>query len=1393
MKRNLLIGFIGTLVGSLLLLVTIGVTPTLSAQYKYTTSDGYTVWHLDVNGGCSRDYQFFDLIDDTELQEMSDLQVWIAHSGSYWDHPLPGCVTEQLSSINFYVPETGHYRPIGRLHGVPGGYNIECWSINGTGGCPISDSWEENIDDPHWHFWVVSSGNWPACADYCLTVYWIEFRAKVGFKVLEHTPEADDRNVGLWSGVSVDFSGGYQAATLNDNTFKLEYRNQGGAWQQVAGLLIKGQNNFSFQPNYPLKDGVRYRATVVGGQNGVISDEENPLNANVQWYFWTAVDLGAADSLDLAVFQVARNATMVSGGKPAVGRLYVRWQKHDDVFEDDQVKEMDVKASMSVEGGTYEARQTVKRPDLYSAGERMMAANTINFYHTALTSFDYMAEVVPQPNGGRYTTHRSLGSTGRSPRIEYDYYFLKDGDWLGGVPVAAQTDGLTWMTAGSQFITDQFPVMGTSFHEKGEFGIGYTFTGNFQDCSTTSLHNIMEVYCPGWNPPIAMPEWQCVYEHTKTMLGGHKFVAVTVPASLYPCATAFAADQKVFFHLSSNGANTATIAHEVGHIYGISTANSPDLWHRDASDGVEGFQVRLKINRSHAENPSRSKSLMHHVWQPTKWIDNSDYGTLLSDVASGILAPLQDPGPYLIVSGHIDTTTQGVDFSPAFLQELPNDLPSATGPYLVELLDSGGLVLASDYVTPGILVVEEKPSLNRDLSGGPLQDPNGPQYFSVSLPWNAAAHAVRVSFGSTVAGTLVRSPNAPSVDFSNLQEGEILSGVKTLNWIGSDADGPNLAYQVQFSADNGALWRPLTILSVNTTFDLDTSRLPSGSNLKLRVLVTDGFNTGYMSRTVTVSNPLRVAGVLPTWSETDVDLTTPVQALFVSSVAPVTLAGGVFQLLANGSNPVTGTVAYDAAMQMAVFTPREALLPSTSYTARVAASVQDTNGHSLGSDYTWVFTTVADTMAPLVLQTSPASGELGVPPNVLIGARFNEPINPGTVNPSSFQLLDPNGQPLSGVVTYDAAAQRATFWPAAGLAPNSTYTALLTTGVGDEAGNLLENPYQWRFTTGSTLSQGVRLAGRYEDRAVDDNGDGLYDRLTIYVDVEVLSPGTYILSGRLLSGSGEVLGWNSTSANLAAGIHTLSLSFGSLPIRGAALGGAFTLDAVYIVKTSDPSIADMKGNAYRTFAYDATRFYGLGLGPIPDQWVEKNTSREPAFNLRDYTVRPSKPLTDVTYTIEGNTDPRVGLSIGPNGEVNIHPDTNLVTTSNIWIKASDPDGNAAWDGFSIRVQDATPYDLHVTYNPTMMPKTSQEITAEVVDQWDRLWTQPVTVTFWSSVGTVNPDTVETTTGIASTTFSPGNVAGTVEVDINIYQGPYKYIYIELLFPGRLYLPLIFRQ
>src|ERR1700682_5902407 len=92
-------------------------------------------------------------------------------------------------------------------------------------------------------------------------------------------------------------------------------------------------------------------------------------------------------------------------------------------------------------------------------------------------------------------------------------------------------------------------------------------------------------------------------------------------------------------------------------------------------------------------------------------------------------------------------------------------------------------------------------------------------------------------------------------------------------------------------------------------------------------------------------------------------------------------------------------------------------------------------------------------VAPTVISTNPANLATGVPVAQIISATFNNVMNPTTLNTVTFTVAGPSGSLLPGTVTTSGAT--ATFTPAANLLPSTKYTATITTGAKDPAGNAL--------------------------------------------------------------------------------------------------------------------------------------------------------------------------------------------------------------------------------------------------------------------------------------------------------------------------------------------------
>jgi len=103
-----------------------------------------------------------------------------------------------------------------------------------------------------------------------------------------------------------------------------------------------------------------------------------------------------------------------------------------------------------------------------------------------------------------------------------------------------------------------------------------------------------------------------------------------------------------------------------------------------------------------------------------------------------------------------------------------------------------------------------------------------------------------------------------------------------------------------------------------------------------------------------------------------------------------------------------------------------------------------------------------DVTSPTISQISPANAATGVAISGSIAAAFSEGMDLSTINGTTFTLSGGSGS-VSGTVTCNGTT--ATFTPSANLSYNTTYTATITTGAKDTAGNAMASNYTWSFTT----------------------------------------------------------------------------------------------------------------------------------------------------------------------------------------------------------------------------------------------------------------------------------------------------------------------------------------
>jgi hypothetical protein len=225
-----------------------------------------------------------------------------------------------------------------------------------------------------------------------------------------------------------------------------------------------------------------------------------------------------------------------------------------------------------------------------------------------------------------------------------------------------------------------------------------------------------------------------------------------------------------------------------------------------------------------------------------------------------------------------------------------------------------------------------------------------------------------------------------------------------------------------------------------------------------------------------------VVSTIPVKLATGVALNSSVNAIFSEVMSAATITNTTY-IVTEGTTTVPGAVTYFG--KTATFKSTLDLASSTTYTATITTGVKDLAGNALAANKVWSFTTgtTTDSTPPLVSSTSPTHGATGVQLNSSISAIFNEAVSAATVTAGSFTLKQ-GTTPVAGDVTY--LGTTATFNPTSNLASSTTYTATITTGVTDLAGNAMATAKVWSFTTGTAASAGPApvLLGAAENYAI---------------------------------------------------------------------------------------------------------------------------------------------------------------------------------------------------------------------------------------------------------------------------------------------------------------------
>ena len=299
--------------------------------------------------------------------------------------------------------------------------------------------------------------------------------------------------------------------------------------------------------------------------------------------------------------------------------------------------------------------------------------------------------------------------------------------------------------------------------------------------------------------------------------------------------------------------------------------------------------------------------------------------------------------------------------------------------------------------------------------------------------------------------------------------------VESTGWVGDyytsialDSYGyPCISYyddtndDLKYAYKDGSGWHTYTLdctgnVGQYSSLVLDTSNKP-------HISYYDATNYDLKYITWTLGSNPTVSGTDPTDGATDVSVSKTVYVTFDSNIQAGDNYAQIDVKHQNGTS-----VPFTKSINGAVLTidPTGDLANSVTYTVYIPQeSIKDLKDDGLVNDYTFSFTTEADTTPPTVQGTDPANGATGVPVTKTITVTFSEDVQAGA-NYSQINLKHQNGSDVPFTKSINGAVL--TVDPDSDLANSVTYTVYVPAGsIKDLANNALASDYSFSFTTTS--------------------------------------------------------------------------------------------------------------------------------------------------------------------------------------------------------------------------------------------------------------------------------------------------------------------------------------
>lgn len=426
-------------------------------------------------------------------------------------------------------------------------------------------------------------------------------------------------------------------------------------------------------------------------------------------------------------------------------------------------------------------------------------------------------------------------------------------------------------------------------------------------------------------------------------------------------------------------------------------------------------------------------------------------------------------------------------------------------------------------------------------------------------------------------------PTNPDTDGDKLLDGEeVIAGADGFitDPLRADTDGDGMpdGYESRFRVNRINTNEP----GLNPTNPNDAGLDPDGdglTNLQESALDTDPFNSDVTAPAVSQIDP------------PDGAMNFPVNGMiivrFAEPLLPESVVNGVVRVVQD-TTEIDGSVKLSNDGLSITFTPAEQLLALTPHTVMVQG-VRDVAGNRMTQLFQSTFTTAVfvDTVAPFVLRTSPAQSVTGVPVNAPFTVEFNERMDPATLTPANFTIVDNiSGQNVPGMVQVDPDGRTASFVPTRPYFVGRFHSVTLSSNIKDAAGNSLGFRF-FSFTTSFTedtvrprlvaTSPGNGDAGVPVNALVMLNFDEPLNTVNFLRGIRVVASGVSLPGSFALSDGNRRVTFTSAAALPANTLHAIVVDTEVTDLVGNPLDnpGSITFDTTNVGDIVFPTVTQV--------------------------------------------------------------------------------------------------------------------------------------------------------------------------------------------------------------------------